>query len=104
MDAHFEDADGATITQAGSGDVVKLVVAAVDEDFGYTTALSGNKSARTKLNRQDYLIVGWDESSDELQVTVTLGDKSKLLKLKLVGEYVDSNTLDQAKRIKQHAA
>lgn len=104
VDAHFEDADGTTITQAASGDVVKLVVSAVDEDFGYTTTLAGNKSARTKLNRQDYLIIGWDESADELQVNVALGDKTKLLKLKLVGEYVDSSTLDQAKRIKQHAA
>jgi hypothetical protein len=103
VDAHFEDASGATVTTAASGDVVRLVVNADDEKFGYTTVLTGNESKRTMLTRQDYLVIAGDESSNKLTVTVKLGDKTKTLDLKLTGEYVDSDTLDRTKRVKKHA-
>lgn len=103
VDAHFEDVTGATVTTASSGDVVRLVVDADDEKFGYTTVLSGNTSKRTMLTRQDYLVIAADEASNKLTVTVTFGDKVKTLDLKVVGEYVDSRTLDRSKRVKKHA-
>ena len=103
VDAHFENAAGETVTQAASGDVVRLVVNADQEEFGYSTVLSGNSSKRTMLTRQDYLVIGDDESADKLTVTVTLGDKTKVVELKVGGEYVDSATLDRTKRVKKHA-
>lgn len=103
VDAHFEDATGTTVTTAASGDVVRLVVNADEEKFGYTTVLSGNTSNRTMLTRQDYLIIADDEASNKITVTVTFGDKTKAVDLKVTGEYVDSATLDRTQRIKKHA-
>lgn len=103
LDVKFTDPDGNVVTQAESGAVVKVTVTADNPNGSYVTLLSGQHSGRTRLMFEDVLTIGADESSDQLTVTAQSGSVSKVANLKLVGEYVKTDTVSRKNRVGKHA-